>query len=186
MKNRLMLKVERMILDSDGNTTSDYAEAKEVNFLNKEKFTNSNSIYYENNKYKPVWYTDTDNKLQILPSDVVSESEQDAKGRIYYITLPEMGVTESVLHSTFDLAGKTFSTLTQNEEDIIFIGIPHDARELVYIQMALNLVQNYLSDFVYEEEDGEMVNLLNNHLQALSLSKKENLEFVTSRYGKEK
>ena len=54
----------------------------------------------------------------------------------------------------------------------------------MYIQIAINLIQNYMADFVHEEEDTEMVNLLNNHLQSLSLSKKEHLEYVSNKYGK--
>ena len=95
-----------------------------------------------------------------------------------------MGVTDNMINSTFQLDGKNLSTISANEEDVIFIGIPHDARELVYIQIALNLIQNFMADFVHNEEDTEMVNLLNTHLQSLSLVKKENLEYISNKFGK--
>ena len=176
MKKRRMLKVERKIID-----TTTYYEAIEVNFLNEDKFNNSSSLYYENNPYKPKWYKTTSNALAIIPKE---DDGTTPDGRIYYITEPEMGITDSAQNSTFQLSGKNLSSITADEEDIIFIGIPHEARELVYIQIAINLIQNYMADFVHEEEDTEMVNLLNNHLQSLSLSKKEHLEYVSNKYGK--
>tara|TARA_R110001583_G_scaffold38498_6_gene124415 strand:- start:2454 stop:3224 length:771 start_codon:yes stop_codon:yes gene_type:complete len=175
MKKRRMLKVERKIA-----STTTYYEGTEVNFLNEDKFNNSSSIYYENNKYKPKWYKTTSNVLAIIPKE---DDGTTPDGRIYYITEPEMGVTDNIDTSTFQLAGKNLSTITDSEEDVIFIGIPHEARELVYVQIAINLIQNYMADFVHEEEDTEMVNLLNNHLQSLSLSKKEHLEYVSNKYG---
>jgi hypothetical protein len=175
MKKRRMLKVERKIT---GTTT--YYEAIEVNFLNEDKFNNSSSIYYENNPYKPKWHKTTNNALAIIPKD----DSITPDGRIYYITEPEMGITDNIENSTFQLSGKNLSTITAEEEDLIFIGIPHEARELVYIQIAINLIQNYMADFVHEEEDTEMVNLLNNHLQSLTLSKKEHLDYVSNKYGK--
>tara|TARA_R110002110_G_scaffold341806_1_gene551949 strand:+ start:120 stop:881 length:762 start_codon:yes stop_codon:yes gene_type:complete len=174
MRNRRLLKVGRKITG----TTTHY-EATELNFLNKDKFDNSSSIYYENNNYKPKWYVDEGNKLTIIPKD----GETTPDGEIYYITMPEMGITDNASSSTFQLAGKKFSTITWLEEELIFIGIPHNARELVYIQIAINLTQNYISDFTYEEEDGEMLALIKEHLGALNAAKQENLNYVGKEYG---
>ena len=59
MRKRRMLKVERNI-----SGTTVFYEATQVNFLNRDKFENSSSIYYENNRYKPKWKHIKKNKIR--------------------------------------------------------------------------------------------------------------------------
>ncbi len=176
LKNRRILKVER----EHTADTDVYYEATELNFLNYEKFTNSSSIHYENNIYRPKWYGNASGHLKLIPSAVTDF-------KVYYITFPKMGSSGGYsdgLFQTHHLHGKTFSTIvSEGQINDIFIGIPDDARELVYVQIALNLIQNYLADFVHEEEDEEMVTLLSQHTASLNASKKDNLQYVANKYG---
>ena len=175
LKNRRILKVER----EHTAATDVYYEATELNFLNYEKFTNSSSIHYENNIYRPKWYGNASGHLKLIPSAVTDF-------KVYYITLPKMGSSGAYSLgnlNTYQLLSKTFSNTKVGEADDILIGIPDDARELVYVQIALNLIQNYLADFVHEEEDEEMVTLLSQHTASLNASKKDNLQYVANKYG---
>ena len=51
------------------------------------------------------------------------------------------------------------------------------------IQMALNLIQYYMSDFVHEEEDTELSNLLASQVVSLDKDRKELLQFVVTKFG---
>ena len=78
--------------------------------------------------------------------------------------------------------GLDFSTITKDNEKVLFYGIPGGAKELVYVQMALNLLQNYMSDFTFDEEDVELVNLAKEYATVLTLKKQEELEFIMPKY----
>ena len=49
--------------------------------------------------------------------------------------------------------------------------------------MALNLLHNYMADFVYSEEDTELVGLLKEHAVSLLSKKNEELNYVLPKYG---
>ena len=98
------------------------------------------------------------------------------------MTFPRFG--EQDKHSdTHRLRSSKFSDIQRENEHILFYGIPIQARELVYIQMALNLIQYYMSDFVHEEEDTELSNLLASQVVSLDKDRKEHLQFIVTKFG---
>ena len=119
----------------------------------------------------------------MLPKDVVLGSDVLPKGNIYWLTFPDFNTSDSNLEFTFDLATKNFSEITKDTESTLFYGIPSGAKELVYIEMALNLLHNYMADFVYNEEDTELVGLLKDHAASLLAKKNEELNYVLPKYG---
>ena len=132
------------------------------------------SIYYENDNYNPKYYSTDTGALEILP---------DASAAIiYFMTYPRFGESNRY-NDTHQLYNVNFSDVPKEAEVTLFYGIPTQARELVYIQMALNLIQYYMSDFVHEEEDTELSNLLGAQVVSLDRDKKEHLQFVVSSFG---
>lgn len=144
---------------------------------------NSNSIYYENDRYSPKYYHTEGGQIIMLPHDVVLSNDVLPKGKIYWLTFPDFNLSDSDLEFTFDLASKNFSDITKDTEATLFYGIPTGAKELLYIEMALNLLQNYIADFVYNEEDTELVALLKEHAASLLAKKNEELNYVLPKYG---
>ena len=56
-------------------------------------------------------------------------------------------------------------------------------RDRVYLQTAINLIQNYMADFVHEEEDTELTTLLASHIASLNSAKGEQYKYVLAKYG---
>ncbi len=57
------------------------------------------------------------------------------------------------------------------------------AKELLYTQMSLNLVNNYIADFVFAEEDNELVNLASQHAATLTTKTQEELNYIIANYS---
>ena len=184
-RNRRILLVERkneigdVALDNDGL----FHKCIKLKSTGIQQATNPKSIYYENDKYSPKYYHETGGQIIILPHDVVLEADVFPRGRIFWLTYPDFNFSDSELYFTFDLAGKNFSEITLDQEEILFYGIPIGAKELLYIEMALNLLHNYMADFVYSEEDTELVGLLKEHAVSLLSKKNEELNYVLPKYG---
>ena len=181
-KNKRILSVERKLI----NTTTYYPAKKLDSIQAVGSVENPDSIYYENNKFRPKYYIAKTGKLKIIPQDVITAGEdvtyQEPKARVYFISYLKFNETSGI-SDTFDLGGKNFSDIEDNAEDSIFYGIPLDCKELVYVTMAMNLINNYMADFVHEEEDTELTTLLASQLQSLSVIKKEQLQYTMANYG---
>lgn len=185
--NRRILSVLRK--NSSGTEFDDvYYEAVKIpTVLGQTKASNLNSIYYENDRWNPKYYIDEDGGIEILPLNNPSGASINPKAKIFNITFPDFNQAPSNnFNYTFTLSGKNFSTITKSEESNLFYGIPGGAKELVYTEMALNLVQNYMADFVYDEEDQELVALAKEHAAALLQKKQEQMNFVLPKYSNER
>jgi len=165
-----------------------YYDCYKISFLKGEtSASNVNSLFYENDRWDPKYYINNDSKIVILPSDTYdgSGNTRIPKGRIFWHTFPTFHSFQTPdRDNTFNLSGKNFSDITKPEEGIIFYGIPSGARELVYLEMVLNLLQVYMADFVYNEEDTELVSLIKEQAAALLGKKNEELNYVIAKYGK--
>ena len=168
LKNKRLISVERLLAN-----TTNYYPAKTLDSLKALNLAlNPDSIHYENNKF--------------LPQDSTTIGEETTyahpKGRVYWINMLKFN-ENSGIYGTFNLLGKDFSSIDALAEHTIFYGIPDDAKELVYMQTAINLIQNYMADFVYEEEDTELTTLLASQMAALNASKQEQFKYVLAKYG---
>lgn len=170
LRNRRILFVNRQI---DG--ASNYIQATKIEGnLATTKASLSSSLYYENDQYNPKYYHGYGAQIQILPTSDNLE--------VFFHTFPRFGLANQY-NNTHRLEYVNFSQLTAVYEDSIFYGIPYQARQLVYIQMALNLIQYYLSDAIHEEEDKELTELIASQVVSLDKEKKEHLQFVVANYG---
>lgn len=168
LKNRRILYVNRRV-------GSDYIESSKIASNTAATSTAiSGSIFYEDDPYTPKYYNSNDGKLEILPTTTAAI--------VYYMTYPRFGMNNK-FNETHELSGSNFSNIQKEAEHTLFYGLPIQARELVYIQMALNLIQYYMSDFVHEEEDTELSNLLAAQVGSLDRERKEHLQFVVSTFG---
>ena len=169
LRNRRILYVNRRL------SGSTYISASKIAAnISTTNATVDGSIYYENDNYNPKYYSTDTGALEILP---------DASAAIiYFMTYPRFGESNRY-NDTHQLYNVNFSDVPKEAEVTLFYGIPTQARELVYIQMALNLIQYYMSDFVHEEEDTELSNLLGAQVVSLDRDKKEHLQFVVSSFG---
>ena len=145
---------------------------------------NENSIYYENDKWNPKYFYNTNGGLNIVPKNIVI-SPKEPRGRVFWLTYPTF---ESSLHVsnfvfTFDLGGMNFSSITKAQESILFYGLPIETKELVYIEMALSLIQVYMADFVHDEEDTELVALIKEQASSLLAKKNMELNVILPKYG---
>tara|TARA_R100000742_G_C4276722_1_gene98000 strand:+ start:145 stop:912 length:768 start_codon:yes stop_codon:yes gene_type:complete len=168
LKNRRILFVNRRI-------SSDYIEAVKLDSNTSATSAVINgSIHYEDDEYRPKYYVTNLAKIEILPTTTAAQ--------VYFLTYPRFG--ESLSHNdTHQLTEANFSSIVKENEHTLFYGIPIQARELVYIQMALNLIQHYMADFVHEEEDTELSNLLGAQVVSLDKDRQEHLQFVVSNFG---
>ena len=168
LKNRRILFVNRRI-------GSDYIQAVKLDSNTSATSAAINgSIHYEDDEYTPKYYATNLAKIEILPSTTAAQ--------VYFLTYPRFG--EPLVHNdTHQLTESNFSSTVKENEHTLFYGIPIQARELVYIQMALNLIQHYMADFVHEEEDTELSNLLGAQVVSLDKDRKEHLQFVVSNFG---
>lgn len=183
-KDKRLISVERQILNS---SPAVYYPARSLDSLKAYNLAlNSDSIYYENNKYLPRYFTTTGGQLNIIPKDAISSeggtTYNHPKARIFWISMLKFNQNGG-FYGTFDLTGKNLSDIDEAAEDTIFYGIPTDAKELVYLQTAINLIQNYMADFVHEEEDTELTTLLASQIASLNSAKQEQYKYILAKYG---
>jgi hypothetical protein len=184
---RKILSVLRKNTVGTGYDNKYYEALKIPTILGQNKATNSNSVYYENDRWNPKYYNDEYGKIIILPKNLTDSGTRLAQSTVYFISFPDFNqAPNDNFKYTFDLNGKNFSTIGKTDEGTLFYGIPGGAKELVYIQMALNLVQNYMADFIYDEEDQELVNLAKEHTAALLVKKQDELKIVIPKYSNER
>ena len=185
MYPKRILKVARKN-HADEDTTADeqyYYDARKI--IDKvHGAENKNSLYYENDPFNPCWYIDSTGGMNILPKNGGSAPA----GKIWYITFPIFGVGIDISsHVTHDLGEQSgiqnFSIVDSTRESEIFIGIPKDVRNAVYIGMAVNLVDGFLSNHVQDEEDIELVNLLKSQSEWLLFNQAKVSNLVKVKYG---
>tara|TARA_Y100001938_G_C8068750_1_gene421852 strand:- start:813 stop:1706 length:894 start_codon:yes stop_codon:yes gene_type:complete len=168
--------------DSDGSEQNYYTARKIINL--DDQATNSHSIYYENDPFNPAWCVTSNGGIDIIPKN----SSVVPSGKIYYMTYPKFGVGTEIdsnqTHNLGDNSGlQNFSLVSSQDEDEIFIGVPLDARKAIYYSMALNLVHGYLNNYVQEDEDLELVNLLQSQSEGLLAEKGLQVAMITNKYG---
>jgi len=168
--------------DSDGSDQNYYDARKIINL--DDQATNSYSIYYENDPFNPAWFVTSSGGINIIPKQVSSHPT----GKVYYMSYPKFGIgTEIDANQTHNLGessgNQNFSLIDSNSEDEIFFGIPIDGRKAVYYSMALNLVHGYLNNYVQEDEDLELVNLLRSQSESLLGEKGLQVSMITNKYG---
>ena len=182
--NRRLLSVARKNTHGDDYDGIYYEAIKIPTIHGKTKAVNVSSIFYENDRWNPKYYIDEYGKIVILPLNYIALQETHPQAQLFFITFPDFNqAAHSSLEYTFSLVGKNFSTVGKLEEGTLFYGIPGGAKELFYTDMALNLLQNYMADFIYDEEDQELVNLAKDHAAALLQKKQDQVNFVALKYS---
>ena len=117
-------------------------ECKPVSIQDFEKSRDANSIYLAT-KHTPVYAYITDagtTALTILPEPIAHE---DVK--VYYFA-----------YSGSDITGNSSIG-----------GLPSEIFQAVVLKACINILQTYISDFVQDEEDSEMQNMLLGQTQTL-------------------
>tara|TARA_R100000808_G_scaffold5664_1_gene17031 strand:+ start:3575 stop:4468 length:894 start_codon:yes stop_codon:yes gene_type:complete len=145
---------------------------------------NPNSLYFENDPFNPAWYVNSSGGINILPKN----SSSEPTGKIYYMSFPKFGVGVNIdsyqTHNLDEASGlQNFVLIGASDEKELFYGIPDDCRKAVYVSMALNLVEGYLSDFIHDDEDLELVELLTKQSNTLVGIKAILINNVRSKYG---
>ena len=185
--NRRLLTVLRKNTNGTDFDGVYYEAIKIPTVLGETQAGNSKSIYYENDRWSPKYYIKDNGGVELLPVNIITSTEHKPQAKIFFITFPDFSAGLGVdSGNTFNLNGKNFSAITKVSEETLFYGIPGAAKELLYIEMALNLVQNYMADFIYEEEDQEIVNLAKEHAAALLAKKQNELNIVLPKYSNER
>jgi hypothetical protein len=126
-------------LDSSGGTNR---ECRVLSIQDFEKAKESDSIYLAT-VHTPVYAYTTDagtTSLEIFP---VPNGTQTAK--VYYFAYTSIS----------DLAVSTID------------GMPNEVEQAIVLKTCINILQTYISDFVQDEEDMEMQNMLNNQIKQL-------------------
>jgi len=185
--NRRILAVMRK--NTAGSTADNiYYEAAKIPFsIGETQAQNINSIYYENDAWNPKYYFDTNGSMIILPKNKLVAGVRDAQAQVFFITFPDFGTAaDENFRYTFELNGLNFSGISKENEEVLFYGLPGAAKELCYTQICLNLVNNYMADFVFDEEDTELVNLASQHATALTAKKQEELNYVMAKYSNQR
>jgi len=176
LRNRRILYVNRRILDSSPDI---HIEASKIDPNNsKTSTTVSGSIYYEDDPYAPKYYSTNEGKLQIIPLD----TSANPVAEVYFLTYPVFGEND-IYNDTHKLELHNFASISKTSEHMLFYGVPKQAKELIYLQMALNLIQYYMSNFVHDDEDTELSALLASQVAALDRDRKEQLQFVVTSFG---
>lgn len=107
-----------------------------------QKCQESTSIY-KATEYSPVYAFTTDGgntSLTIFPTPDASET-----AKVYYFAYP-----------TTDVTGATS-----------IAGFPNELEQAVVLKASINILQTYISDFVQDEEDSEMIAMLQGQLSSL-------------------
>ena len=126
-------------LDSSGGTNR---ECRVLSIQDFEKAKESDSIYLAT-VHTPVYAYTTDagsTSLEIFP---VPTADQTAK--VYYFSYTSIS----------DLAVSAID------------GMPNEVEQAIVLKTCINILQTYISDFVQDEEDMEMQNMLNNQMKQL-------------------
>jgi len=121
-------------------------ECKPVSYDEFLKAQNSTSIYYatvESPVYSYDIATADDPKLKIFPVPT-----DDQLGYVWHFNYPSSGIS-------------TDSTIA---------GLPDSCLQAVVLKACINILQAYISDFVQDEEDQEMLTMLNAQIQSLQQS----------------
>lgn len=173
------------------NNASEDSVGSEQNFYNARKIinldnqaTNYYSIYYENDPFNPAWFVTNNGGINIIPK----QSSSHPTGKVYYMSYPKFGIgLELDANQTHDLGTRSgfqnFSLVSSNNEREIFFGVPVDARKAIYYSMCLSLVDGYLSNFVQEDEDGELVTLLKSQSESFNFTKVTEMKKIAMKYG---
>ena len=120
-----------------------YRECKVTSLQDFERVKDTNSIYLAT-AHSPVYAYLTaggDTALNIFPTPTATEG-----AKIYYFAYP-----------TTDNTGATSLT-----------GFPNELEQAVILRACISIVQTYISDFVQDEEDNEMLSMLSTQIQSLS------------------
>ena len=146
-------------------TTQHYYPCRKISY-GLDNSLNPYSIHYENDPFDPVWYISDDGGIKIAPGNYTVDTLVEPVGKVYFLTYPKFGIGKEidsyVTHDLGESSGRqNLSLIGAVDEDKIFIGLPQEAREAIYIHTALNLCTGYLSNHVQDDEDTELVALLN-------------------------
>jgi hypothetical protein len=168
--------------DSDGSEQYYYVGRRVTQHLDNSY--NPYSIYYENDPFDPTYFIDVDGGVKIRPKN----SSAEPTGKVYYMSFPKFGVgnqTDSTItHDLGESSGwSNFSLINGDSEGEIFHGLPVQAREGVYLIMAINLCFGFLSNHVQDDEDTELVSLLNTHLDFLTKKSEVEIKRISEQYG---
>jgi hypothetical protein len=146
VENRKILKVTRIDADSSG-------VERECIYLDRAAFSaaqDSNSLYYATVN-SPVYHLDTANAgaatLKIMPVPTTPQ-----KGKIWYFqyvadSTDSTTITQTLVNSTLYL--------------------PNDLIHAIALKSSINILQAYISNFIQDEEDSEMLQMLQAQLQGL-------------------
>lgn len=183
--SKRILKVLRQNTEDEDTTNNDqyYYNARKRQNLDGQAI-NPNSIYYENDPFNPVWYIHDTGALKIIPLD----SSAQPVGKVYYMTYPIFGlgpeIDSHITHSLAEQSGlQNFSLVDSERERELFIGIPKECRNGIYLTMAVNLIDGYLSNNVQEEEDIELVTLLKSQAEWLTMNKIKEINMIKVNFG---
>ena len=146
VENRKILKVTRIDADSSG-------VERECIYLDRVAFSaaqDSNSLYYATVN-SPVYHLDTANDgaatLKIMPVPTTPQ-----KGKIWYFqyvadSTDSRAITQTLVNGTLYL--------------------PNDLIHAIALKSSINILQAYISNFVQDEEDSEMLQMIQAQLQGL-------------------
>jgi hypothetical protein len=166
VEDRKILKVTRVDADSSG-------IERECAYLDRTAFSvaqDSNSIYYATVN-SPVYHLDTANAgaatLKIMPVPTTPQ-----KGRIWYYqyttsTAPDSDITD----------------LTEAQVNT-HLYLPNKLIYAIALKSSINILQSYLSDFIIDEEDSEMMQMIQTQLQGLKAEFQQEISRFTDESGK--
>jgi hypothetical protein len=149
VENRKILKVTRIDADSSG-------IERECRYFDRAAFSvaqDSSSIHYAT-VYSPVYHLDSANAgaatLKIMPVPTTPQ-----KGKIWYF--------QYVTGATPDVDITDLDETTINTE----VFLPSNSMHAIALKSSINILQAYISDFVQNEEDSEMLQMIQAQLQGL-------------------
>ena len=154
IEDKKLLKVTRIDANSSG-------VERECTFLDRTAYAqakDSNSIYYAT-VYSPVYRLDSDNAattVEIAPA--CNNSGQT--GKIW---------TFAYAGNSTDLTGITYATLNTTHY------MPSNSIRAIVLKSCINIMQSYISDFIQDEEDSEMYQMIQNQLQGLKAEFQEEI-----------
>ena len=118
-------------------------ECRPVSIQDFEKAKDSNSIYLAT-KYSPVYTYATDagsTALTLYPTPTATET-----AKVYYFGYPSTDKTAAV---SID-------------------GFPNEVEQAVVLKACINILQTYISEFVQEDEDSELQQMITAQMQTLT------------------
>lgn len=139
-EERKVLLVVREINDSD----VDYVECKPIPYSDVTRAKDSDSLYFataESPVYTYDGITANDIKLKVFPVP----------------TAAQLAIVWSYLYATGSNTGNSAIS-----------GLPDMCLQAVVLKACINILQAYISNFVQDEEDNEMLGMLNAQIQSIS------------------